>query len=311
MEERKITESTMEKVRQLMKDISGSMSKKKYIDMIKANRDIVVQQIEIFGDKEVSNRVLERAKEIGKENISKLSDDEIVKIFEECQANDLLKSIADDQIDKGFLREYFSYIEESDKQLKDIDALIVECDDELKECHKKISEIVGEVGDISKFIMYSFEEESKKLEEGSKAKQNYENAINVVKDALTLRPIIELYKSIGTKGTMREFKNFSEMQRIIEKFYKVVKSYNLSVDFRAFKDFEVKFMDEKYHQYNGLFIFSIMKYFSNKGYGKRISDGLFITQLAIVLQSIYNNYKSEEDLKEFIGYASELLDLFM
>lgn len=305
----KATTNSMERAKEIMKDISNNMSRRRYLDMIKANRDIAVQQIDIFGNKETTQKILDKAKELGKEKLNELSDEEIHEIFKECEATDLLSSIAANQVDKGFLRDYITYIEDTDKQLKELDELVEECEKEIEESNNKVAELVNEVGDVSKFIIKTFEEQAEHSE--GKVKENYENAVKVVNDALTLRPVIELFKTIGTKGTLREFNIQSERQRIIEKFYKAVKSYKVSTDLRPFTDFEVKFMDEKYHQYEGLFIFAIMKYFSNRGYGKRTNDGLFITQLSIVLQTVFNGNKSEEDLKEFVGYATELLDLFI
>lgn len=305
----KATTNSMERAKEIMKDISNNMSRRRYLDMIKANRDIAVHQIDIFGNKETTQKILDKAKELGKEKLNELSDEEIHEIFKECEANDLLSSIAANQVDKGFLRDYITYIEDTDKQLKELDELVEECEKEIEESNNKVAELVNEVGDVSKFIIKTFEEQAEHSE--GKVKENYENAVKVVNDALTLRPVIELFKTIGTKGTLREFNIQSERQRIIEKFYKAVKSYKVSTDLRPFTDFEVKFMDEKYHQYEGLFVFAIMKYFSNRGYGKRTNDGLFITQLSIVLQTVFNGNKSEEDLKEFVGYATELLDLFI
>lgn len=305
----KATTNSMERAKEIMKDISNNMSRRRYLDMIKANRDIAVQQIDIFGNKETTQKILDKAKELGKEKLNELSDEEIHEIFKECEATDLLSSIAANQVDKGFLRDYITYIEDTDKQLKELDELVEECEKEIEESNNKVAELVNEVGDVSKFIIKTFEEQAEHSE--GKVKENYENAVKVVNDALTLRPVIELFKTIGTKGTLREFNIQSERQRIIEKFYKAVKSYKVSTDLRPFTDFEVKFMDEKYHQYEGLFVFAIMKYFSNRGYGKRTNDGLFITQLSIVLQTVCNGNKSEEDLKEFVGYATELLDLFI
>lgn len=259
---------------------------------------------------EIYSIIEERLKNYTVEQIDALTIEEVKELF--TIDGELIEFEGDfSKTDKNvFMKDLAKYLKEAQINKEELDKLMEEYQEEMKAFNEELERIMGDFEDLP--AMYKSELKDRLEHEENQERKEILKSMNQMFDyAFSLENVISFYKEIGTKNTLREYKNENLRKNILDKYNRKIKEIGLRVSIAAFNNFEKKFLEESYHERNNLFIFAIMKYIANRTNLKRRSPEVqFIVYFGVVMQSLYADSISEKHKETIINSAKNLLALF-
>lgn len=248
---------------------------------------------------------------VTKEEIKNMSFPELMEFTH--VDNECIIKLPDFGIDrtKEEVEEYLKYtlifLIESGEAMEELEKRMLELDKIVKTETAKLSSTLDEdvVAIVRDTLKKAMDEETNP-ERIEKHKASYE----AFEDSFTLNRIKELYETIGFDNIQREAKTLAN--EIYNKYVKTRKELGLSYDIVYSDDLELKYLPEKYHKYNNLFVFIVMKYISKltKVRGvKKTTDGVFASQLSTNLYLLSRDSLKENEKELFLKSIKELYDM--
>lgn len=303
----------MEQVTQVNEQISLQDATKLFnsVDQInvvkKLREEMNKQRTGVLGEDTVK-KLSERISNLTPEDLKKMDEEEINNLYKfEDGEIEVALEFKDKNKEIEFKRDYLVYLRETDIALKQIDEELDKLETEIKEEEDKIKSLLSEFGDLSTFMRSKLQEEYDSSE--GERKEKIGKVIEAFDDSYTLNRVYEYYTNYSTSNTIDDY--YRRADQVFNKFMKAIKKVGLKTDLTSFNNLELKFLDEKYHKYPNLFLFSVIKMFSYKRDTITREDGVFLSQLAVNLKSLYaDSFKDPEKKDLFIKSISRVLDLF-
>lgn len=303
----------MEQVTQVNEQISLQEATKLFnnVDQInvvkKLREEMNKQRTGVLGEDTVK-KLSERISNLTPDDLKKMDEEEINNLYKfEDGEIEVALEFKDKNKEIEFKRDYLVYLRETDIALKQIDEELDKLETEIKEEEDKIKSLLSEFGDLSTFMRAKLQEEYDSSE--GERKEKIGKVIEAFDDSYTLNRVYEYCTNYSTGNTIDDY--YRRSDQVFNKFMKAIKKVGLKTDLTSFNNLELKFLDEKYHKYPNLFLFSVIKMFSYKRDTITREDGVFLSQLAVNLKSLYaDSFKDPEKKDLFIKSISRVLDLF-
>lgn len=296
MAEKIATNCTMKEINDSMKKIDDSIN-----NVVKHTEDEENNPIDII-DERLTNYTLDEIKEFSNEKIIELFtvDGELIEFEGDFSKTDK----------NAFMKDLALYLKESQINKNELDNMMKEYQAEMKVLNDELNELLKGFEDMPAMYLFNMNE-MKEKETDERRKKIIDEKIKMLNCGFTLENVIEFYKEIGTKNTLREYQSESLRKEIINRYNKKVKEIGLKVSIAAFNNYEQKFLDGEYTKRNNLFIFSMMKYIGKKSnLSIKSPEVTFIVYFALILQSLYSDSLSETHKEQFINSSKKVLDLF-
>lgn len=273
----------------------------------KLREEMKKQRTDVLGE-EQSNRLSEKIAHLTPEDLKKMTDEEINELYKfEDGEIEVTLDFKDKSGETEFKRDYLIYLRETDIALKQIDEELDKLEAEMKEEEAKIKSLLSEFGDLSTFMRAKLKEEYDSSE--GERKEKIGKVIEAFDDSYTLNRVYDYYTKYSTRNTIDDY--YRRADQVFNKFMKAIKKIGLKTDLTSFNNLELRFLDDKYHKHPNLFLFSVIKMFSYKQDTITREDGVFLSQLAVNLKSLYaDSFKDAEKKELFIKSISRVLDLF-
>ena len=266
---------------------------------------------------EVLNRMFEeKLVSVSQEELEKMTLDELKEFNIALNGDKFIEepNMEDDDL-ADFLRGWMLYFKNSADFNVELDNLVKELEEITKQNNKKLEELMKERGDdnVIDFLRHVIDDNLTKAR-GIDNQQLINRSLKmseVFEDTFNLEILKELYRQIGGKNTKEEAK--CKANYIYEKYRKKALELGLKNDLVYASDLEKKFLPEKYHESNNLFVFIVMKYISKLSVTKgvdRIKDKFFVAQLTTNIFLLYQEKGLPDKYKErLLTSIQELLDI--
>jgi hypothetical protein len=275
----------------------------------KMREEIKSQQLSVLGDDDAATKLSEMIAALSVEDIRELTDEAIEEIYNLDGTGSIEISLdLKGKREVEFKRDFLVYMKESETANAALDQQLDAMEKELDEHQAQFKELVGEFGDLSTYMRTKLQDEYDAAE-GPK-KEKLAGVIEAYDDATTLNRVIEHYQNYSTGNTITDY--FGRAEVVFKKYVKVIEKLHFHTDLTDFNNLETNLLEEKYHKYPNLFIFSIIKMYAYKKDATRTEDGVFLSQLAVNLKSLYaDTFATEEKKEQFKDSIRKVLDLFL
>lgn len=267
-------------------------------------------------DEEFEKIMIERMKPLSEDDIKSMSLEELKKLNYVDEDNKLIdEPNMEDSVLKQYMTDVFMYMKSTQVFDDNINELLDEYDKIQEEMNDMIEKEVEEKGN-GDFITYlrgliSKMKQIAKEKNSEKGIKKYESMSIGFEDSFTLNRLVDLYTKIGTGNTKDE--SNKKAGYIYNKYKKKTKELDIKNDLIYISDLEKKYLPEKYHDRNNLFVFICMKYISKLSITKGIDkfdEGVFASQITSNLFLLYKDKLMENDKEVLLNNIMRLLDLF-
>lgn len=267
-------------------------------------------------DEEFEKIMIERMKQLSEDDIKNMSLDDLKKLNYIDENNKLINEPnMEDDVLKEYLRDVFIYMKSAQTFDDDISELLSEYDKIQNEMNEMVEKEVEEKGngDLITYLR-NLIFKMKKIAEEKNSKQGIDKYTSMsigFEDSFTLNRLITLYENIGVGNTKIESEK--KAGYIYDKYKNKMRELDLKNDLIYISDLEKKYLPEKYHDRNNLFVFICMKYISKLSLTKGINkydEGLFASQITSNLFLLYKNKLKDIDKEILLNNIMRLLDLF-
>lgn len=262
-----------------------------------ADLDYVVKKIEDLGDNRASI-------------VKCMTWEEVQELFSaEDGTKIVLNVLGSDKEKCQFYKDFALYLVDSKAQQANIELTLAQFDAELAELTKELEEALGSVGDIPTMMETNMQAIIEDTSDPIKKKLAI-LGLKSMQDAWTLNTVVNHYNKIGLKNVMKEFTTKNGQQRIADKFSVFLKKTGLHSTMVNFPSIESRYLEEKYHKYDNLFVFMICKYFgANASDSESMNNKLLITQLVTILTCLYADSLTPENKERVLQGVRNVLDL--
>lgn len=233
--------------------------------------------------------VLDRliAKGLTTGTLAQLTDDDInnLLVTEEGTPITLNLPMDTDKQEMDFKRDFLDMLLNNSEHFTKIDEAVVELEKLTEDYNEEVRTIFAEVnGDIASFVRKTLQDEQAAEGEDSSRAKSIQLVLDAMDHAINLQPLIDTYTGLDPRNTIDDF-----MRRGTEhmaKFHKNCNKNGIGVDFSRFDSIEARFLGEaQYYTYPNMFIFQVVKMYGKKKEFSRL-DAIFLTQLAVNLQTL-------------------------
>lgn len=139
--------------------------------------------------------------------------------------------------------------------------------------------------------------------------------IEAIESTQTFSFIYTRFKEYGNKelnNINRKFFNDREGSYIIDRFKKKIVKFGFNENlYKYFFNIEENFLDEKYHPFNNLFLFIIMRHIAYSDPYNKIDKMQVQSIYSAMANLIYHKFERQEKEFEFIKFIESILDLFI
>lgn len=282
---------------------------------------------------EQMNSIKHLREEINSKRIGALGEEDVVRLEDRIKylVPSQLKEFTDEAIDQiytfedgvvefdvpfndekrksEFKRDFLIYLVESNHASLEIDKHIDSLEKTLEESQEEIKELLSQYENLSDYMRTQLVHELDNATTPER-KDKVTGMIVAFDDATTLHRVVAQYQQFGTKTTVSDF--FHRSKDVYNRYLTVLKKIDFKTDLTRFDNLETKFLPERYHTLNNIFVFSIIKMISHKKAATRENEGTFLTQLSVNLKYLYSDSFSKPEQKElFIESITKVLDLFL
>lgn len=286
------------------------MSKDKVEKLRQSQRDILEE------DEDAFSQIVHT---LSVKQLEEMPDDELLSFnnYEEgCyyidepdfeKKEDLVMYIRDMMI---YLVQSYEFSVEMDKSVKELDEITKETNDTIKEFYgfDKNDPNVTSVDIIERAINVGLEkaealEDMEKYNKIMKSKETFN-------ETFTLQRIKDLYRNLDPENLKKDAQ-CDRSVTIYKNYTKVQQKLGSQYDLIQVVDLEKRFLPEKYHEVNNLFIIAVIKYIS-----KSMKDGRYSSDTAFFVSQLTSNIfllhlgKLQEPYKELLlENIKEFLDM--
>lgn len=161
----------------------------------------------------------------------------------------------------------------------------------------------------------SLMKEAAEKEEDPVKKREMIEMINAIESTQTYSFIYSRFKEYGPKelaNITEKFFNDSQGSYIINKFRTKISKFGFNENlYKYFFNIEENFLDEKYHPYNNLFLFIVMRFIAYADPYNKIDKMQVQAIYSAMANLIYHRFEREEKEAEFIKFIESILNLFI
>lgn len=296
-----VEEFTPEKAAQLFSAFEGVKT------ISKIREEMVANKTKVVGDEEVADKLSAMIAGLTPNAIRELSKEAIEEIYNlDGEGTIELDLSLTPEKEIEFKRDFLVYLRESDLTNELFETQMKELEEVIQKEQEELNKFLGEFGDLSTFMRQNLQKEYD-VAEGEK-KERLAGVIAAYDEAYTLDRIVDHYKEYGAGTLVTDYKHRS--LDIFTRYMNNVKKIDFSTDLTKFNNIEPTFLPEKYHQYPNLFLFAVIKMYYYKKNPTKQSDGVFLSQLAVNLKSLFADTFAAEEKKElFVNSIQRVLDV--
>ena len=278
-------------------------------DSIMANRKSMIENVETL------SYLDEALNDYTEDDLKKMSDEEIEKLFDgdEGDAVKLKKPNEDTVFNTQFKRDFLIF----QKQAQDAMVKIAEEEEklnkELAECMEEFDDAVQTYSDVQTLVKSTILEKIASAKDDHE-RELYQNIMIEYDNGYTLNNLIKYCQSYKAKNIYSDFVlDNDKTDYIYRRFLKECDSLGIENELTRFVKLESRFLPEKYHDKDNLFMFAVIHYIASwRGKNTNISRGLFITEFMINIKNLfYNKFEHEEDKETFCNNIMKVLDLIL
>jgi hypothetical protein len=282
-------------------EVFGAYSQLKSITKVK--EDLTDSISKVTGDSDVSDKLHDLVSAMTPDEIKALDDAAVDAIYTTDEGSFDLAGVDSVEMRRDFL----VYLRETRIAEDQIDAEMKKLEEYMVESRGELDELIAEYGDLSTFM---YQELVKRYEEADGiVKENLGRLVEAYDQSYTLENVVATLNQFGTKNIIGDFKHRGT--DLYKKYKANMKKINIQADIADFAGMEVRHLEEKYHPYVDLFAFTIIRIYA---YKKELTpaDGVFVSQLAVNLKSLYSDtFGSEEKKEQFLSSIRKVLDLII
>jgi hypothetical protein len=290
---------TLEKATQLFTAYDKMNALKKVREDMKSQRAQVVG-----GNVEISDKLSALIAAIDPEVIKELPDGAVDEIYGDIE----IALEMDEKTRKEFKRDFLVYLRETDIANAAFEEEAGTLETAIAENQAELNELIKEFGDLSSFMRTKLKSEYDAAE--GHRKETLGSILEAYDDSYTLNRVVSHYEKFGTQNTVSDY--YHRADNVFERYVKVIKGLNFKTDLTSFNNLEVNFLEEKYQVHSNLFLFAVIKMYAYKKDATANIDGVFLSQLAVNLKSLYSDAFGDVEKKEtFKAGIRRVLDLFI
>jgi hypothetical protein len=298
-----------EQLRELIR-LGSIMNRVSDIDQLKKD---AVAQLKIINDDDILEKISEKTKGLTSSDINKMSPDCINELFiiDGEDVGTIFKedsNITESQFKKDFLINKIK-IEE---MLKGLDEEQLKYEKDMEVIKERVKAITAEFEDLTLAIQARLEtiyQTDTEISEWNKKKLRA--LIVSIEDSYTLKRIHTAYKKFGTKNAMYDYLSEDRSMMIYESYKYNIKKYKHIGDIRVYTNLEKRFLPEKYHEYDNLFLFLVIRFIKyKKSWRDKEFTNVFLTNLLSNVKRLFKNELSEDQKSKFLDTICWVLDLF-
>lgn len=247
------------------------------------------------------------------EEIENMSFSKMKEVFVTSEGNFIFD---ENEFPEKMMMDFIIYLKHSRETFKKMDEELEKLDQSMEEFNKEIKSITGETS-FNKTLRASIESDLAQEGISEDKKARCEELLAAMDDAMTLRPLFELYEKVSPANTLRELKIESQRISVLKGYVRVCKENGLEPKLLKFGELEKVFLDEKYHVHKNLFIFILARYIKYMDTNlKQLRHRTFVIQLTnyimeVVLGEEHPHYQADiKEIETLKMNIANLLDKF-
>lgn len=258
-----------------------------------------------LGDDEKGEALINKVKDIG---LNKLKD------YTEEELRLLLISVGyQDIVDSLDLHKFIECIGDVIDNINELDTCIDNYKEEIAKIKEEMKLKEDQITDIHDLLISTLDRLSK--EDHSEAVDNVMKLItNSIENAITLKPVIDLYTDIGGKNTLIEYKIHDRRQPNLNKYNDALRRSRVKATLSKFVEMDInQYLKDDYKDLpKGFLIYTIMKYIGGRSFTATKQDiRMFLVQLNTNFYQLFTNTLSEKNREKFIESLNNLAAIFV
>lgn len=258
-----------------------------------------------LGDDEKGEALINKVKDIG---LNKLKD------YTEEELRLLLISVGyQDIVDSLDLHKFIECIGDVIDNIDELDTCIDNYKEEIAKIKEEMKLKEDRITDIHDLLISTLDRLSK--EDHSEAVDNVMKLItNSIENAITLKPVIDLYTDIGGKNTLIEYKIHDRRQPNLNKYNDALRRSRVKATLSKFVEMDInQYLKDEYKDLpKGFLIYTIMKYIGGRSFTATKQDiRMFLVQLNTNFYQLFTNTLSENNREKFIESLNNLAAIFV
>ena len=271
----------------------------------------------LFDDVENAEIIEEKLGSYTEEQIEHMSKDELFELDKFIVDNGLKISLPEelkDAIsDEEYKRDMYKFLVSTINAEKEIDKCLEEFDKELANMDEEIKQIMNDYNNSLVNIMRDEIKNNPAFKNNPKFESYCREILTSFDHAMDLEPVIEQCKKLEhPENTLNDFKR--NFESIYKQYKGALTKLNVKHDLAKFGGFERIVLDEKYHGYENLLVFILMKYIAKRANSltfKKPIDGVFASQICTNIYLVMNDEMDKEHKDIFVNSCESLLDIFI
>lgn len=274
----------------------------------KMRADMNEERLRIAGDDDVAAKLSSMVANLTPEQVAQLDDAAVAEIYKTEDGEIELAIDLPANKEMEFKRDFLVYLRETEVASEAVDAELAALEEEIKDGEEELKNLIAEFGDLSTYMRNKLQTEYDAAEGAHQERLG--KMIASYDDAYTLDRVFDHYSKFGVENTVGDY--YRRADNVFERYIRVIKKLNFRTDLTNFNNLEARLLEEKYNKYPNMFLFSVIKMYAYKKDATPDQDGVFLSQLAVNLKSLYaDSFATEEKKQTFINGITRVLDLFV
>lgn len=218
----------------------------------------------------------------------------------------------EEEFSKQMIMDFIIYLKHSRVAFDKMDEEMDKMDKTLEDFDKEVKALTGETS-FNKTLRASIEADLEREDLNEATKEKCNTLLSALDDAVTLRPLFELYDRVSPENTLKELKDNARRSATLKGYVNVCKENGIEPKLLKFGEFEKLCLDEKYHEHKDLFIFILARYI--KYLGKNVNslqNRTFVVQLTNYIREIImgeDNVHYKADVEEIVKLKESIASL--
>ena len=305
-----VIDNTLETENEKLGKITEFYGLNEQIRSVKAMKDSLHAQTDKMMNDDGIGALDEKVASMTVEQIEALTTEEVDAMYVsengELEFTNLFKEKARED---EFKKEFLVFIKQQAINEEKIDIELARLEEETSKFEPEFEELLKEFNDLGLYLRNRMEDEMNNPETAPERRDRLVEMIAAFDDVYTLERIYDNVTKHSLKNVVNDYYNRDDV--VYKKYLNVLKKLELKVDLTRFGQLEERFLEEKYNKYPNLFMFIVLKHYAYiKNVDKGV-DGMFLSQLSVVLKSLYSNTLAEADKEKFLSGVRRTLDLFI
>lgn len=286
------------------KAISQTLETKRDLEEFKANLTKNVSNIKsVMNTNDDIDEILEK---YSLEEVNKMSYNRMKEVFVDENGNFIFD---EKSFPKQMIIDFIRYLKLSQDTFEKLDQEFVDIDKTIQEFDNEMKTISSEIGSFYKTLTVSIEKVLSDETSSDLVKQNALKLKQGLEDAVTLKPIFDVYEKADPMNTLKEFRDIDRQNQMLKSYVKTCKTYRLQPMLLKLGGIE-KYLNLPEETEPNFILYVIAKYIKHLGFQlKKHEQRTFVVQLNYFLAEIILGEKSDsyEADKEQIERLKESL----